>query len=89
MQQWLQEATPCSLVLCPFLPPWLSVLYVSVSVPACSNTQAIIYVVDSCDADRLPTSREEFQAILEEEELKEAAILVYANKQVGCLALWC
>ena len=50
---------------------------------SCSNTQAIIYVVDSCDADRLPTSREEFQAILEEEELKEAAILVYANKQVG------
>ncbi len=26
-----------------------------------SNTQAIIYVVDSCDVDRLPTSREEFQ----------------------------
>lgn len=45
------------------------------------NTQAIIYVVDSCDADRLPTSREEFHAILEEEELKDAAILVYANKQ--------
>lgn len=47
----------------------------------CSNTQAIIYVVDSCDVDRLPTSREEFQAILDEEELKDAAILVYANKQ--------
>lgn len=49
--------------------------------PARSNTQAIIYVVDSCDADRLPTSREEFAAILDEEELKDAAILVYANKQ--------
>jgi hypothetical protein len=48
-----------------------------------SNTQAIIYVVDSCDVDRLPTSREEFAAILEEEELRDAAILVYANKQVG------
>ena len=45
------------------------------------NTQAIIYVVDSCDAERLSTSREEFQAILDEEELKTAAILVYANKQ--------
>eukprot|EP00887_Chlorella_sp_A99_P006105 scaffold22.g6105.t1 len=45
------------------------------------NTQAIIYVVDSCDADRLPTSREEFQAILEEEELKDAPLLIYANKQ--------
>lgn len=48
-----------------------------------SNTQAIIYVVDSCDVDRLPTSREEFAAILEEEELRDAVILVYANKQVG------
>lgn len=63
------------------------------------NTQAIIYVVDSCDADRLPTSREEFQAILEEEELKDAPLLIYANKQVpgrwtgsggvaGILAAW-
>ena len=40
-------------------------------------------MVDSCDVDRLPTSREEFAAILEEEELRDAAILVYANKQVG------
>jgi ADP-ribosylation factor-like protein 1 len=46
-----------------------------------NQTQAIIYVVDSCDSDRLPTSREEFQALLDEEELKDAAILVYANKQ--------
>lgn len=47
----------------------------------CRNTQAIIYVVDSCDAERLPTSRQEFQAILAEEELRDAALLVYANKQ--------
>lgn len=45
------------------------------------NTQAIIYVVDSCDAERLPTSREEFQAILAEDELRTAAVLVFANKQ--------
>ena len=45
------------------------------------NTQAIIYVVDSCDAERLPTSREEFQAILSEDELRTAAVLVFANKQ--------
>eukprot|EP00889_Picochlorum_renovo_P001793 jgi/Picre1/28823/NNA_004220.t1 len=45
------------------------------------NTQAIIYVVDSCDKDRLSTSRAEFQAILGEEELQKAVILVYANKQ--------
>ncbi len=46
------------------------------------NTQAIIYVVDSSDTERIGTSRDEFHAILEEEELKEALILVFANKQV-------
>ena len=43
--------------------------------------QAVIYVVDSSDIERLGTSREEFHAILDEEELKDALILVYANKQ--------
>ena len=46
------------------------------------NTQAIIYVVDSSDTERISTSAGEFHAILEEEELKDAVILVYANKQV-------
>mmetsp|Transcript_21780 Transcript_21780/g.37149 ORF Transcript_21780/g.37149 Transcript_21780/m.37149 type:complete len:182 (-) Transcript_21780:619-1164(-) len=45
------------------------------------NTQAIIYVVDSTDTDRIGISKEEFHAILEEEELKDSLILVYANKQ--------
>eukprot|EP00899_Mesostigma_viride_P015460 jgi/Mesvir1/23915/Mv10693-RA.1 len=45
------------------------------------NTQAIIYVVDSSDPERLAISRQEFHAILEEEELKDAAVLVFANKQ--------
>lgn len=47
------------------------------------NTQAIIYVVDSSDTERISTSRDEFHAILEEDELKNALILVYANKQVS------
>jgi len=46
------------------------------------NTQAIIYVVDSTDHERIGTSKEEFHAILDEDELKDALILVYANKQV-------
>jgi ADP-ribosylation factor-like protein 1 len=47
--------------------------------------QAIIYVVDSSDTERISTSAEEFHAILSEEELKDALILVYANKQVWAL----
>ena len=47
------------------------------------NTQAIIYVVDSSDTERISTSAGEFHAILDEDELKDALILVYANKQVS------
>ncbi|ORX95273.1 ARF/SAR superfamily [Basidiobolus meristosporus CBS 931.73] len=46
-----------------------------------ANTDAVIYVVDSCDRDRIGTSREELVAMLEEEELRDAALLVFANKQ--------
>ena len=45
------------------------------------NTQAIIYVVDSTDAERLDTTKEEFHAILDEDELRDALVLVFANKQ--------
>ncbi|KAG4094484.1 ADP-ribosylation factor family-domain-containing protein [Neocallimastix lanati (nom. inval.)] len=46
-----------------------------------TNTDAIIYVVDSVDKDRIATSKEELLAMLDEEELKDAALLVFANKQ--------
>ncbi|RXH78798.1 hypothetical protein DVH24_002316 [Malus domestica] len=45
------------------------------------NTQAIIYVVDSSDTDRLVIAKDEFHAILEEEELKGAVVVIFANKQ--------
>ena len=45
------------------------------------NTPAIIYVVDSSDVERIGTASEEFHALLEEEELKDAILLVFANKQ--------
>ncbi|KAK3276520.1 Arf GTPase arf3 [Cymbomonas tetramitiformis] len=45
------------------------------------NTQAVIYVVDSSDVDRIGTAKTEFHAILKEDELKDALLLVFANKQ--------
>ena len=39
-------------------------------------------MVDSSDIKRIGTSQEEFHAILQEEELKDALLLIYANKQV-------
>ncbi|KZP12080.1 ARF SAR protein [Athelia psychrophila] len=45
------------------------------------NTSAIIYVIDSSDHDRLPTSRTELLTMLSEEELNGVPLLVFCNKQ--------
>ena len=45
------------------------------------NTQGLIFVVDSNDRDRIDDAREELHKMLSEEELKEAVLLVFANKQ--------
>lgn len=45
------------------------------------NTQALIYVVDSSDKERINIARDELQKMLSEDELKDAVLLVLANKQ--------
>eukprot|EP00168_Porphyra_purpurea_P011631 TRINITY_DN295_c0_g1_i4.p3 TRINITY_DN295_c0_g1~~TRINITY_DN295_c0_g1_i4.p3 ORF type:complete len:115 (+),score=14.95 TRINITY_DN295_c0_g1_i4:543-887(+) len=45
------------------------------------NTQGIIFVVDSQDQDRLQEARKELHKMLSEEELRDAVLLVFANKQ--------
>jgi ADP-ribosylation factor 1/2 len=45
------------------------------------NTQGIIFVVDSNDRDRIVEAREELQRMLNEDELRDAILLVFANKQ--------
>ncbi|KAE9410138.1 ARF/SAR superfamily [Gymnopus androsaceus JB14] len=45
------------------------------------NTQGIIFVVDSNDRERVSEAREELQRMLNEDELRDALLLVYANKQ--------
>ncbi|ANB14978.1 Arf family GTPase ARL1 [Sugiyamaella lignohabitans] len=42
---------------------------------------AVIFVVDSTDKDRISTSAEELHTMLKEDELSDAALLVFANKQ--------
>ena len=46
-----------------------------------ANTAAVIFVVDSTDIERLEIAAEELGNMLNEEELKDAALLVFANKQ--------
>merc|ERR1712166_867708 len=45
------------------------------------NTQGLIFVVDSNDRDRVVEAREELQRMLNEDELRDALLLVFANKQ--------
>ena len=45
------------------------------------NAQALIFVVDSSDVERLDEAREELAKLMGEEQLKDAILLVYANKQ--------
>ena len=45
------------------------------------NTQGIIFVVDSNDRERVAEAREELQRMLNEDELRDALLLVFANKQ--------
>lgn len=45
------------------------------------NTQGLIFVVDSNDRNRVEQAKQELHKMLNEEELKTADVLVYANKQ--------
>ncbi|XP_023253425.1 ADP-ribosylation factor 5-like, partial [Seriola lalandi dorsalis] len=45
------------------------------------NTQGLIFVVDSNDRERVAESAEELSKMIQEDELKEAVLLVFANKQ--------
>lgn len=47
-----------------------------------ANTDGIIFVVDSADVDRTMTAKNELTAMLQEDELRAAPLLVLANKQV-------
>jgi len=46
-----------------------------------SNTQGVIYVVDSNDRARVEEAALELQKVLREDELRDAVVLVLANKQ--------
>lgn len=45
------------------------------------NTQGLIYVVDSNDRERISEAGKELANMLKEDELRDAVLLVFANKQ--------
>ena len=45
------------------------------------DTNAVIFVVDSADKERIEIAKQELELMLQEEELKGVPVLVLANKQ--------
>jgi ADP-ribosylation factor protein 1 len=45
------------------------------------GTNGLIYVVDSNDRDRIEDAREELTKMLNEDDMRDAVLLVFANKQ--------
>jgi len=45
------------------------------------NTEGLIYVVDCNDRERIEEARQELHKMLGEDELRDAVLLVFANKQ--------
>ena len=46
------------------------------------NTQGLIFVIDSNDRERVGEARDELHRMLQEDELRDAVLLIFANKQV-------
>merc|ERR1719262_886569 len=45
------------------------------------GTNGLIFVIDSADRDRVEDARLELMKMLDEEEMREVVLLVFANKQ--------
>lgn len=72
MSEFLERFWLISLVLCFLRPLWRHYF---------QNTQGLIFVVDSNDRERVGEAREELMRMLSEDELRDAVLLVFANKQ--------
>lgn len=47
----------------------------------CTGTQGLIFVIDSNDPDRIEEARTELARIIQDREMRDALLLVFANKQ--------
>lgn len=46
-----------------------------------TGTQGLIFVVDCADRDRIDEARTELHRIINDREMRDAIILIFANKQ--------
>lgn len=64
---------------------WGRGIHLSSLCSPCSASLGLIFVVDSNDRERVNEAREELMRMLAEDELRDAVLLVFANKQVRFL----
>ena len=55
----------------------------------CYHSTGLIFVVDSNDRERAGEARDELNRMLNEDELRDAVLLVFANKQVCHSCFYC
>lgn len=60
----------------------LGILFSCLSLRVAILSPGLIFVVDSNDRERIGEARDELFRMLNEDELRDAALLVFANKQV-------
>lgn len=63
------------------IPVTIGTRLIRVSVPWFLGTQGLIFVIDSNDRARIDEARQELHRIILDREMKEALLLVFANKQ--------
>lgn len=56
--------------------------FVAPPVSLCFAFTGLIFVVDSNDRERISEARDELNRMLNEEDLRDSVLLVFANKQV-------
>lgn len=60
---------------------WIELTWPSSVIILLSWFQGLIFVVDSNDRERIQEAREELMRMLAEDELRDAVLLIFANKQ--------
>lgn len=58
-----------------------SFIYFSIKNNLIPGTQGLIFVVDCADRDRIDEARTELHRIINDREMRDAIILIFANKQ--------
>lgn len=56
-------------------------LFYHLVLPLSTGTQGLIFVVDCADRDRIDEARTELHRIINDREMRDAIILIFANKQ--------